>query len=75
LPRGGGILGETKGESVMIPSSIQRSGRGGRASLPVGLVIAGGIALIILAFFAWVLLSMGTPPQTVPVQGDISIKI
>jgi hypothetical protein len=60
----------------MIPSSFQRSGRsGGRGNLPIPLVIAGGVGLLLMVIFAWVALSMGTPPATESVTTDVPVKL
>lgn len=60
----------------MIPSGFQRgASRHGRRSLPLPLVIAGGVGLLLLAVFAWVALSMGVPPVTEPVTVDVPVKL
>lgn len=59
----------------MIPSNIQRSGRGGRRNLPLPLVIAGGVGVVLLVIFAWVALTMGSTPETEPVTADVPVRL
>lgn len=60
----------------MIPSNLQRNNRNaGRSNLPVPLVIAGAVVAVIVVIFAWVALSMGTPPATEPVTADVPVQL
>ena len=59
----------------MIPSNFQRGNRGGRTNLPLPLVIAGGVGVLAVIIFAWVALTMGTPPATEPVTADVPVKL
>ena len=60
----------------MIPSSIQRGNRGGgRSNLPLPLVIGGVVGIVLVVLFAWVALSMGTPPVAEPVTADVPVKL
>jgi hypothetical protein len=58
----------------MIPSSIQR-GRQNRGNISLPMMAAGAFALLLVVLFAWVALSMGTPPASETVTTDVPVKL
>lgn len=59
---------------MMIPSSIQRVGRG-RGGISPLLLVVGAVAAIVVLLAVWVLATMGSEPTLTPVNADVAVKI
>ena len=55
----------------MMPPRMGAPMRKAKKSAPVGLMVLGGIAVVVLAFGGWVIASMGTPAPTSEVTVEV----
>lgn len=58
----------------MIPSNIRRTSRE-RGNIPLPMMVAGVLAVIVIAVCAWTLATMGSTPATEPVTADVPVKL
>lgn len=56
----------------MLPNRLQR--RDERRNIPVWMLVAGGLAALMVAVFVWVWLGMGTPPAPETITVDVPLS-
>ena len=60
----------------MIPSGISRGARSrGNGRFPLPLMLAAGVAAVLVIVFGWVALTMGSAPATETVTADVPVQL